>query len=64
MELKELTKEQEQKIRSAYLEPANKISVIIDRIKAAGIPVETATTWLFVHHYIGYDDKTILDRLA
>lgn len=64
MEIKELTKEQESKIRAAYLEPANKISVIIDRIKAAGIPVETATSWLFVHHYIGYDDKMILDRMA
>ena len=64
MSIQELTKEQEQKIRAAYLEPANKISVIIDRIKAAGVPVETATGWLFVRHYIGYDDKLLLDRMV
>lgn len=64
MKIKELTKEQEQKIRAAYLEPANKISVIIDRIKAAGVPVETATGWLVLHSYIGYNDKLLLDRMA
>lgn len=64
MRIDEITKEQERKIRAAYFEPANKISVIIDRIKAAGVPVETATGWLFVRHYIGYDDKLLLDRMA
>ena len=64
MRIDEITKEQKRKIRAAYFEPANKISVIIDRIKAAGVPVETATGWLFVRHYIGYDDKLLLDRMA
>ena len=64
MSIEKLTKEQEQKIRAAYLEPANKISVIIDRIKAAGVPVETATGWLVLHSYICYNDKLLLDRMA
>lgn len=64
MSVSELTKEQEQKIREAYIRPVNKVSRIVDRIKQARIPVQTATSWLFIHGYIGYDDKRMLDGMA
>lgn len=64
MKIKELTKEQEQAIREAYFKPAGKVKTIVDRIKAAGVPVETATGWLVLHSYIGYNDKLLLDRMA
>lgn len=64
MSVSELTKEQEQQIREAYIRPVNKVSRIVDRIKQARIPVQTATSWLFIHGYIGYDDKQMLDGMA
>lgn len=64
MSIQELTKKQKQAIRSAYLEPAGTILQIVDRLKATGVPVYRATSWLWSVGYIGYDDKLMLDRMA
>lgn len=64
MSIQELTKEQRQAIRSAYLEPAGTVLQIVDRLKATGVPVYMATSWLWSVGYIGYDDKLMLDRMA
>lgn len=61
--IKELTPEQQKTIIKAYIQPAKRLRQVIDRLRATGIPFRVATTYLFVKHFIGYDDKLMLDRM-
>lgn len=61
MELKDLTKEQQDAIRSAYLAPGRGIKAVINRLRATGIPLTVCTAWLMLYGYIGYNDKLRLD---
>lgn len=62
--IEELTPEQLREIIRAYKQPAGKPKIIVKRIKALGVSVSLATTYLFAMHYISYDDKLFLDNLA
>ena len=64
MSIQELSKEQKQAIRQAYLEPADTVRHIADRLKATGVPVYKSTSWLWSVGYINYNDKLMLDGMA
>jgi hypothetical protein len=65
MQINDMTAEQKRAIVDAYIRPSpGKLSAVVGRIKAVGVPIATATSYLWALGYISYNDKLMIERIA